>query len=103
DRRPARRHRSPILRRPLRPRGGGRDGEAGGNDPRTAIPGDRRIAAPARHRGDGDGHGASPRPRTAAGDHLMFDDTMDPRDLLELTRRLEAYADARLSPTLAST
>ena len=35
----------------------------------------------------------------------MFDDTMDPRDggMLELTRRLEAYADVRLSPSLTST
>jgi hypothetical protein len=34
----------------------------------------------------------------------MFDDTMDPYDtgLLELTRRLEAYADARLSPSTAA-
>ena len=35
----------------------------------------------------------------------MFDDVMDPNDagLLELTRRLEAYADARLSPSVAAT
>jgi len=35
----------------------------------------------------------------------MFDDVMDPNDagLLELTRCLEAYADARLSPSVAAT
>ena len=35
----------------------------------------------------------------------MFDDVMDPNDrgLLELTRCLEAYADARLSPTAVAT
>jgi len=35
----------------------------------------------------------------------MFDDTMDPKDagLLELTRRLEAYADARLGQSAAGT
>ncbi len=35
----------------------------------------------------------------------MFDDAIDPRDsgLLELTRRLESYADARLSPSLMGT
>jgi len=35
----------------------------------------------------------------------MFDDTMDPNDagLLELTRRLEAYADRRLTPSVAAT
>jgi hypothetical protein len=34
----------------------------------------------------------------------MFDDTMDPNDsgLLEITRRLEAYADLRLSPSAAA-
>src|SRR6478735_1311837 len=105
DRRPARRHLSPILRRPLRPRGGGGDGQAGGNDPRSAIPGDRRFAAPARHRGTGGGLRTVGRTRAAAEDDLMFDDVMDPNDtgLLELTRCLEAYADARLSPTAVAT
>ena len=36
---------------------------------------------------------------------MMFEDAMDPNDtgLLELTRCLEAYADARLSPSIAAT
>ncbi|MFL5682445.1 MAG: hypothetical protein ACJ77O_04815 [Chloroflexota bacterium] len=35
----------------------------------------------------------------------MFDDTMDPNDagLLEISRRLEAYADLRLSPSVLAT
>ncbi len=37
-------------------------------------------------------------------DHMMFDQTIDPNDpaVFEVTRRLEAYADLRLSPSAAA-
>ena len=58
DRGPARRHHTALLRRPVRPRGGRGDGQAGGNRPRTAVPGHRRTC------GDSSGSRSPKRPLT---------------------------------------
>src|SRR4029079_18055780 len=91
-----------VPRRPVRPRGGRGDGQAGGNGPRIAVPGDRRDAASARGRGARDPQDG--RLHRAPEGQLMDDEMLEltSRSDAEVVRRIEAFGDLRLSPSLAA-
>src|SRR5690606_13488734 len=106
DRGAARGDRASVLRRAVGPRGRRGHGQAGGNGPRSPVPGDRRASAAPRDRWPGPDHRAGagptgPRARDAgAKSRLMDDEYVEvgaPGDM-EVYRRLDAFADARLAP-----
>src|SRR5664280_2484267 len=93
DRRTTRSHRSPLLRRAIRPAGGGGDGQTGRNGPGAPVPGDRGASPPA---GPGCSRRNGPRAMTMDRQDEWDDDG-------ELGPRLEAYAESHLEPDPAAT
>src|SRR6185312_11565575 len=66
-----------------------------------AVPSPGRSQAGARDRGVGAGDGH--RPARSSRDELMDERYELDRGAVEVIRRLEAYADARLDPSVAAT
>src|SRR5664280_186927 len=93
DRRTARSHRAPLLRRAFCPGGGSGDGQTGRNGPGAPVPGDRGASPPA---GPGCSRRHGPRAMTMDRQDEWDDDG-------ELGARLEAYAESHLEPDPAAT